>query len=760
MDAKNLNQILVSLLPSLLTEWLPGGKLNGGEFKCGSVRGEAGNSLSVNIRTGVWKDFADSSLPGGDLISLYACINGVSNGEAIKFLQERYGDVRPTTRSATVVKKEKPKQIPAEINSPYPTMVAEYKDHNWKGVPSKSWVYRNSKGQPVGIIARYQPTSKKEILPWVHTDIGWIKGAMDKPRPLYNLPEILASKNPILIVEGEKAAEAAQELFKNSYTVTTWAGGAEAIKHTDFAPIFGKAVVIWPDADVPGIKCAEYICNLLTPHTNDLKLVTPKGKPEGWDVADAQETMKYEDIVDFLRSNHQVIRPARLPELIPADTEVTLTKSSDPVPIHNALAIAAELGLQVDGKMMPVPNSSNVYAILSKVPEFKDICYYDEFKNSYMTSWKTGKLRQWTEVEDRQLTTYLQSNYGLPKLPKHLVVDALLQCADANKKNPARDWLESLVWDGTHRLPQLFTTYCGSQDNDYTQAVSKNFMISIVARVFQPGCKVDNMVILEGEQGSNKSTFFKCLASQEYFAESSGDLNSKDFILNCQGKMVIEMAELTSLNKKDANEIKKMLSTATDNFRPPYGKSAQAFPRQFVFVGSTNDDSYLNDSTGARRFWPIRCSNIDIKKTLQDRDQLFAEAVSCFRDGASWWEVPESAKEEQESRRVSDVWEEVVSDYIRNNKFAVAFKRDDIFKNCLFIDIGKITRADQMRLSATMSALGYIKDKCQINGQRSYVYKVSNLGQAEQERIKDHLEQKSEKRVVKNYATNQLVEID
>lgn len=728
MEAKKLNQILVSLLPGLLTEWLPGGKLNGGEFKCGSIAGEPGNSLSVNIRTGVWKDFADSSLPGGDLISLFACIYGVSNGDAIKMLEERYGDYKPTTRSTAVVKKEKPKQIPAPIDSPYPTMVAEYKHHNWKGVPVKSWVYRNKEGQPVGIIARYQPTDKKEILPWVHTDVGWIKGAMDKPRPLYNLPEILATNKPILIVEGEKAAEAAQELFKKSYTVTTWAGGAEAIKHTDFTPIHGRSLVIWPDADEPGAKCAEHVCNLLTPHTNDLKLVTPKGKPEGWDAADAKETMTYEDIVTFLRENHQVIRPVKLPEVIPADIAVTLTKSSDPVPIYNALAIAAELGLQVDGKQMPVPNASNVYTILSKVPEFKDICYYDEFKNAYMTSWKTGNLRQWTEVEDRQLTTYLQSQYGMPKLPKHLVVDALLQYADANKKNPAREWLESLVWDGVERLPRLFNTYCGSEDTDYTQAVSKNFMISIVARVFQPGCKVDNMVILEGEQGTNKSTFFKYLASPEYFAESSGDLNSKDFILNCQGKMLIEMAELTSLNKKDANEIKKMLSTATDNFRPPYGKSAQAFPRQFVFTGSTNDEAYLNDPTGARRFWPIRCNNIDIKKTIEDRDQLFAEAVNLFQQGASWWEVPESAKAEQDDRRVTDEWESVFFEYFStpgNYKPEIT----SIHRMALLVlklDAVDIRKAESDRIGHIMRQMGYNRQTIRDGSQTYKGWKLKN----------------------------------
>lgn len=758
MDAKNLNQILVSLLPSLLTEWLPGGKLNGGEFKCGSVRGEAGNSLSVNIRTGVWKDFADSSLPGGDLIALYACINGVSNGEAIKYLQERYGDVRPTTRSTAVVKKEKPKQIPAEINSPYPTMVAEYKEHNWKGVPSKSWVYRNSKGQPVGIIARYQPTSKKEILPWVHTDIGWIKGAMDKPRPLYNLPEILASKSPILIVEGEKAAEAAQELFKNSYTVTTWAGGAEAIKHTDFAPIYGKAVVIWPDADVPGIKCAEYICNLLTPHTNDLKLVTPKGKHEGWDVADAQETMKYEDIVSFLRENHQVIRPARLPEVIPADTEVTLTKSSDPVPIYNALAIAAQLGLQVDGKQMPIPNASNVYAILAKVPEFKDICYYDEFKNAYMTSWKTGVLRQWAEVEDRQLTTYLQSNYGLPKLPKHLVVDALLQYADGNIKHPLREWMNSLVWDQTPRLDTLFINYCGADDTEYVRKVSTNFMIKIVARIFKPGCKVDNMVILEGAQGATKSSFFSSLITDEYLLESRHDIESNDFIISAQGKMFIEIAELAGLIKSDAESIKNIITIRNDIFRPPYGKVAKNFPRQFCFGGSTNAKQYLKDTTGNRRFWPIACAFIKNDEISRDREQLFAEAVYRFKQGESWWNVPLSAKEEQADRLEDAGWEDILLKYLNKRTLLNAVTKDELFLDCLGLEIRDLSnKLYQNKLVESMENIGYEKTRRRINGQRSFVYLKKDEGHVGQQ-ISD--EKSTTTRVVMNYATNQEVKIN
>lgn len=724
MDAKKLNQILLNNITTILSNWLPGGKLTGNEYKCGSVRGEPGNSLSVNILTGIWAEFNGGGNQKGDLIALFAAINGITNGESIKLLSEQYGDYKPTTPAMATVK-DKQAKIPAAADSPIPTMICTYKEHNWTGRPTKYWIYRNEKKEMVGIIARYQPTSdRKEILPWVHTDAGWVKGAMDKPRPLYNLPLILSSNKPILIVEGEKCAEAAQELFEDYYTVTTWAGGAEAVKHTDFSPIYSRKIIIWPDNDAGGLKAKDELCSILISQTNDLKTIDPTSLPPKHDIADLINTHSEDDIIKFMRENHTILKPYKLPEIVPSDTEITLTKSSDPQPIYNALAMAAELGLQVDGKQMPVPNSSNVYTILSKSPEFKDICYYDEFKNAYMTTWKTGILRQWTEVEDRQLTTYLQSQYGLPKISKHLVVDALLQYADGNKKNPVKDWLNSLVWDQVPRVSQLFSIYCGSNDSDYSQAISRNFLISIVARVIQPGCKVDTMVILEGAQGINKSTFFKYLASPEYFAESSGDLSSKDFILNCQGKMVIEMAELASLNKKEANLIKNFLTISTDHFRPPYGKSAQAFPRQFIFAGSTNDECYLSDQTGARRFWPISCGYIDIDKLKQDREQLFAEAVHLFKQGATWWEVPESAKKEQDQRRVYDEWETVFTDYFNTPGvyFPAYTTVHKMAWDVLNIEAGRLTDKESSRIKKVLKLLGFKNEPKWVDGKTTRVW--------------------------------------
>lgn len=739
MEAKKLNEILLAQLPGLLSHWLPGGKLNGREYRCGSIRGEPGNSLSVNIQSGVWKDFADQSIKGGDLISLYAAIHGLSNGDAIKQLLDIHGEYKLTTRATTVVQKEKPKYKPAPNDSPWPSMIADFKQHNWRGGPNQSWVYRNVNSEIVGIIARYHPTDKKEILPWVHTENGWIKGAMDKPRPLYNLPWILNTKQAVLIVEGEKCAEAAQKLFKDGYIVTTWAGGASAARYTDFSPIYGRKIVIWPDNDEDGIKAKDYLLSILTPHTNDLKVIETSSLLPKEDIADLIEKWDYEHIATFMKENHEVIRPAKLPEVavdiisrvpqvMPPDSEITLTKSSDPVPQPNAMAIAADLGLQVDGKMMPVPNASNVYIILIMVPEFKDICYYDEFKNAYMTTWRTGKLRQWTEVEDRELTSYLQSRYGMPKLNKSTTIDSLLQYADNNRRHPLKQWLNTLVWDHTPRISNLFSVYCGAVSSEYTSTVSVNFMISMMARVFDPGCKMDNMVILEGAQGIRKSTFFKILVGQNYFSESSGDLNSKDFIINCQGKLLIEMAELTSLNKKDANDIKKLLSTAVDNFRPPYGKSVVEFPRQFVFVGSTNDSSYLDDHTGARRFWPIVCTLIDVDKLKLDREQLFAEAVYLYKSGRSWWEVPESALDEQASRVLEDSW---LSDFVHyfnttGNYKPVTTTISEIAFKVLKLEASKITKKETLRVARILKEIGYKNVTQRVSGSVVKLWKLEN----------------------------------
>jgi predicted P-loop ATPase len=240
--------------------------------------------------------------------------------------------------------------------------------------------------------------------------------------------------------------------------------------------------------------------------------------------------------------------------------------------------------------------------------------------------------------------------------------------ARENPVHPVRDYLNGLKWDRTTRLDAWLTTYLGVEDSHYVQAIGSRFLISAVARVFRPGCQVDHMLILEGPQGILKSSALQALASL-WFTDRTSRLGSKDSSMEVAGVWLIEMSELDALTKATNSAIKSFITHRHDRFRPPYGKHVVDRPRQCVFTGSINVMSgYLKDPTGARRFWPVACGVIDLKALARDRDQLWAEAVVRFRDGAVWWlETPELealATAEQAARFEVDAWAETVSDWL------------------------------------------------------------------------------------------------
>ena len=173
----------------------------------------------------------------------------------------------------------------------------------------------------------------------------------------------------------------------------------------------------------------------------------------------------------------------------------------------------------------------------------------------------------------------------------------------------------------------------------------------------RPGCKVDNMVVLEGPQGRGKSTLLEILGGPWYSIMRTSP-SSKDFEITLKGKWLIEIAEMDSFGRSEVATVKRTLSTATDRYRNPYAVHASDHPRRSVFAGSTNQSTWLSDETGARRFWPITCGPINIRAARENRQQYFAEAMKAFEDGATWWEVnAEAAKVETDKRYEEDPWQ-------------------------------------------------------------------------------------------------------
>jgi predicted P-loop ATPase len=369
------------------------------------------------------------------------------------------------------------------------------------------------------------------------------------------------------------------------------------------------------------------------------------------------------------------------------------------------------------GRILPV--LANIMISLRQAPELADAFMFDEMLRAPILAKELPRPpkaepdkadplpRPVRDTDISQLQEGLQ-HAGMPKVGKDTTHQAVDLRAQERAFHPVRDYLDGLTWDRTPRLNHWLADYLGAEPSAYVAGIGRKFLVAMVARIYEPGCKADYVLVLEGEQGVRKSQACRILGGN-WFSDSLPDLHHKDVSQHIRGKWLIEIAELAAMGRTETETLKAFISRTTERFRPPYGRKEVIEPRQCVFVGTTNKSVYLKDETGARRFWPVKVGTIDVEALTADRDQLFAEAVEAFRAGETWWPDAEFEREhikpEQEARYEADPWEQAIAAYI------APFSRvrvTEIARDALHIDtVGKIGTGDQRRIASVLTSKGW-----------------------------------------------------
>jgi predicted P-loop ATPase len=713
MDSLNfdeLRQIFQGNIRQILADICPGGKLIGSEWTCGTTTGGKGDSFKFNIKTQKWSDFAVGT-KGGDIISLYAHNRGIKQIEAARELSDRYGKSIPMLPPS--IPSPPPKFVPVSTDTPIPTIPHA----------SSFWVYKTLSGEIAFVVYRIDPPrGKKYFTPMSWDGFSWVQKAWPDNRPLLNLDDVKQNPNKqILVVEGEKAASAAR-LVQSDVVVVTWSGGAQAVNKTDWSPLRGRNILLWPDNDEAGFKAMNEIANILVPFCKIKRFISQDAeKPQGWDIADAvTEGMSWKQIVEYAKPRvKEYVSPVSVIEQDiteePPHTADDVEEDDYPVgEVQNdKLNFYKQLGINLDGNSIKL-NESSLFLVL-KGSLVKNIFWYDTFHQRIFTT-IDGKVRGLRDYDTTYLLTILQQSKTFEGL-KLTTLEAAFYAwiyRPENERNIVSEWLKSLKWDGTPRIDAFFTHYMGANESAYTQAVSKNFWLSLVARITRPGCKVDNMVVLEGAQGAGKSTALSIIGG-EYFAEVALDPKNKDFAGSLQGKFLIEIGELASFTKSETEHVKQMITSATDRFRAPYGRSVQDYPRQSIFVGTTNNARYLKDETGNRRFWPILTTDINNDEIKRDREQFFAEAIFRVDSGETWHEVPvEDAKAEQAERLEVDEMTDRVEEFLIGKSEVSLF---DIWtSDRVFDGLPDFKQVEQKRVAKILRYLGWSPKNMRVGG--------------------------------------------
>lgn len=822
--------------------WLPGGVKRGHEYVCGSLSGGAGTSTSVNLTNGKWADFA-SNEQGGDLLSLYAEIHGLSMSKAAvqvareNGLESVAGIVTPAPAGSPPPAPPRPAPPPkppaeGEVWStvvPVPAYaVAPTFKHFHRNAADIEHTAKYGVGDEVhGYVVRFRTSDGgKDTLPYTWCESAkdgaakWHWRQFDEPRPLFvpggNLP---TTGRTVIVVEGERKAECLQALLDAGapgvYIVVSWPGGSKAWQKAEWAWLTGCHVLLWPDCDAkrepltaaerkatpdkaaqlvlqqakpllpahkqPGMAAMLGIGALLSDAHACTVLLLPIPAPgavaDGWDARDAIETDGWDcaRVLAFLGQAHA------LPGVPggagggagggaasgPAGKKIeglvgTGSGGLDLAALQDGMA--DEVGLvRVGGHLVPdwlapyynkdkkswMASRKMVILILERDPALQSVLAYNELSNNVQSRalwpWPHAQLGDVTDAVDLLLGKYLTDQYGLPSIARASLSEAIQTVAHTRRFHPIREQLQAMEWDGVSRIDKWLVHAMGETPAtlrpallEYLQIVGRCWLLGMVYRVMEPGCKFDYCPVLEGEGGLRKSTLVEILASTPFFSDTPFEVGrGKEAQEQVQGLWLYEIAELTHFSKAEVGAIKAFITSKVDRYRVAYGTTVGSFARQCVLVGTTNENTYLRDRTGNRRFWPIPVRHvINTEWVAKFRTQLLAEAYVLYGQRAPYTPTPEQEKRlfvpMQESRLVETAVQSDLQQVLTRSPTAAGIGAvvNDLTEFvtiaqlvlALGVDAAKSTPALEAQIRGWLDHEGWERIKKRVNGARAWGY--------------------------------------
>ena len=338
-----------------------------------------------------------------------------------------------------------------------------------------------------------------------------------------------------------------------------------------------------------------------------------------------------------------------------------------------------------------------------------------------------GHPGKWLAFKDHHYTELrlTLAALGFKPVGREMIRDVVLYVAEHQSVDTAQVWLESLTWDGVKRVEGFYQTYFGVEASPYTTAASRYIWTAMAGRVMTPGCQADMVPILTGAQGQGKTRGVRAMVPEDTFRELSFHQDEDARARLMRGALMVELGELSGLRSREIETIKAWITRSKEDWVPKYQEYAVTLQRRCVIQGTSNPTDLLDDPTGARRWLPMACGEVDVEGIARDRDQLWAEArVMHAAGGVEWHKAQALAEGVHDDYRVTDTWEDAIERWLETPDLdgtlpgVDGFKTHDVLTQALCFREHAVKRADETRAAKVLRALGFCQ-KVQKEGRKS-----------------------------------------